>query len=564
MMNRPALIPAALLLLAGSAEPGAPQQQEPPELSAEISYELVEFYNAQGTSRLEGNVRISRETVIDGDLAVLRGPLALDGRVNGSVLVLNGDVVLGADAHVAGDLVVTGGSLRGEPDAVRGDVRVYPEQLRYRDTGEQIVADPVREERITGVRAGRQFGFGRTDFTLFIRGAYNRVEGLPLGVGPRIQLGGSNPTVGEALLLYRSESGLPPDADELGWAVSLEQYLGGHRRLRAGLAARSEIVPIERVGISDSEASLATFLLHRDYRDHYERTGWTGYLAWTDPGRSAGIRLEYRDERHEARAAGKPPSLTDSGDPYRPQPMIAAGDLQSVALKLTHDSRNDVADPSSGWWIDFSLERGVGGDLVSPVTPRRLDAPLPLPVAANEHFSTATLDARRYVRLGPTSRGALRVLAAGSVDGRPLPPQRQRALGGEGTLPAYDLFEFDCGARRVSYAQGDETFFPYYGCDRTVLVQLGFEQNLPFIGALGRRFGWDFDLGAGPALALFMDAGRAWIETDALNGRADGVEDFVVDAGVGIRLGRVGVYFAVPLSGRAEDANFFVRLGPRL
>jgi len=89
------------------------------------------------------------------------------------------------------------------------------------------------------------------------------------------------------------------------------------------------------------------------------------------------------------------------------------------------------------------------------------------------------------------------------------------------------------------------------------------EQTLPFIRPLGRSLGLDFDFGYEPALALFVDVGRAWIEDGSLRGRTSGDSDFAVDGGLGIRLGRIGFYWALPLSDD-DGVNFFVRIGPRL
>jgi hypothetical protein len=113
---------------------------------------------------------------------------------------------------------------------------------------------------------------------------------------------------------------------------------------------------------------------------------------------------------------------------------------------------------------------------------------------------------------------------------------------------------------------GDEgpTFHPYYGCDRAVLGQVSVEQTLPFVRPLGRSLGLDFDFGPEPAVALFADAGRAWIEDGALQGRDAGTSDFRFDVGAGIRFGRLGVYWAFPLSDGGDGANFFVRIGPRI
>ena len=60
---------------------------------------------------------------------------------------------------------------------------------------------------------------------------------------------------------------------------------------------------------------------------------------------------------------------------------------------------------------------------------------------------------------------------------------------------------------------------------------------------------------------------RAWTERDALrsagDGRSPGLDDFAADAGFGLRLGRIGLYWALPLSGHDDGINFFVRIGSR-
>jgi len=553
---------AGLLLLA-AAPLHAQQPDAEPELTPELARTLVEFHNAPTTSRFTGTVRISAGNELSGDVSVLEGTLFLDGAVDGSVLVLNGSAVLGPAARIADDLVVIGGTVRGDSSAVGGDLLVVPEPLRYRRDGDSISAVIARAEPRPAVSAGRDFGFGRTDLLVTAHGTYNRVEGLPLAIGPRVRFGGSNPTVLDALLLYRTESGITPDLDDLGWLLGVEQFAGGHRRLSLGVTLESDVVPIETTGIRDLEASLATFLLHRDYRDHYQRTGWSAFVQWLNPRRSLRLRAEVLDERHEWRAAGDPLALFDNDEPFRPQPLVGAGDLTSVRLRGEWDTRNEPAEPSSGWWVRADVEQGLAGELELPVRPGAggvTIAPTPL----DEGFSALTVDLRRYGRLGPRSRVAIRVLAAGSIDGEALPPQRQHALGGEGTLPAYSLFELDCAARSETVQLGPHEFFPYYGCDRALLFQASYELSLPFIRPLGRALGWDFDFGAEPAVSVFFDAGRAWTERDAREGRGAGPDDFIADAGIGVRLGRIGVYWAVPLSGREDGVNFFLRLGPRL
>ncbi len=182
----------------------------------------------------------------------------------------------------------------------------------------------------------------------------------------------------------------------------------------------------------------------------------------------------------------------------------------------------------------------------------------------DSEFTAVQLEVRRYLRLGPRTRVALRAMAAGSPDDAALPPQRQHVLGGEGSLPGYAHFAFDCGADTQPEV---DNLKPYYGCDRVVLAQA--EVRFAFLGSsstsLGRRLGLDFELATTPELVLFADAGRAWIEPEAQTGRADlGALDFRYDAGVGISFGRIGLYLAAPLSGGGDGVNFFLRLGPRI
>src|SRR5690606_30736585 len=203
--------------------------------------------------------------------------------------------------------------------------------------------------------------------------------------------------------------------------------------------------PIEDHGLSDRESSLAAFVLHRDFRDYYERAGRAAYLRVAPRGEPLSALLELRDETHTSMPAGKPWSLFDNGREWRSQPVVAEGDLTSIAAQVTYDTRNEALEPSAGWYIAAELESGIGGALVSRVS---VDSMTGQPVldrrAADHRFHTALLDVRRYARTGPGSRLSIRALVAGSLDGGPLPPPRPHALGGGGSLPAYPPFPLAC------------------------------------------------------------------------------------------------------------------------
>jgi hypothetical protein len=547
MMRRVLL---ALLVAAGPA--AAQEVQVIPALPDTVAERVLGIYNREGTIRLTGESQVAVGTSMSGDVGVLNGPLRIAGRIQGSVVVINGSVLLAPTAEVSGDVIATGGDIVIEPGAqLTGSATVYREALRFRHQDGQLLFVPPDPER--GISAGRDWRFGRGDVLVATRGAYNRVEGLPVVFGPRLRLGGSNPTRLHVFGIYRTSSGLT--LDELGYEGGIEQQLG-MPGLNVRLRLFSLIDAIEEWNVTDRESSLATFLLHRDYRDHYERTGWDFALRMARPDLPYEAELLFRDERHESVRPRSPWSLLDNDEAWRPQPLVAEGTLRSVALKLSYDTRNEPHEPTWGWLIRAGIEQGVGGDLALPLA-------VPGDDAARTGFTAASLDVRRYARLSPYARLAVRLHAAGSVDGSALPPQRQHALGGEGSLPAFPLLGFDCAARAAVTPVPGDSVFPYYGCDRMALVQLEYQAGFPFALRLGELIGLRSFTNA-VRWAAFFNAGRAWTEADARDGRGAGRDDFSADAGLGIRVGALGVYWAVPLSGSDRGINFFVRIGPRL
>jgi hypothetical protein len=563
-MTRPIL--AALATLALAAPLGA-QQVELPDAVADA---LVAFYNDAATVRFNGGATIAAGDTIRADIAALGGPLVIAGRVEGSVVMLNGDVRLLPGASILGGVTVVGGTVEGVDQARVGDeVLVFEEVMAYRREGVRIV-------RGEGLLA-RAIRPGGSDFLLATGKSYNRVEGLPITFGPRVQTSGSNPLRIQALGVYRTATGLSLDVDRMGYYVRAEQFIGGHRRLRAGVTAQSLVDPIEDWQLTDLESGLSTFLLHRDGRDYYERRGVGAFASWQRADMPLSLTLETLWERHGSRVAGSPWSLFDNGDAWRPQPLVAEGRVGTLALTATYDTRSESVDPATGWFVRAKVEQALSSRLRWPAS-----APVALVEgsAAGEplvdgsavgHFATAMVDLRRYNRVDPSARLNFRLVAAAPLGGGPLPAQRQHALGGFGSLPGYSLLSRDCGARSAPVFRGTgpdpQRFFPRYGCDAIALLQTEYRGKFSF------RFRWDsapwrhddddededHEWGIGwdlaPEWTVFVDTGRGWA-ADAPD------EPLAADVGAGILVDRLGLYFAVPLTGRS-GVNFFVRLGPR-
>jgi hypothetical protein len=554
----------ACMALAGATGARA-QAVVHPLLPDSVAERVVALYNLEPTTRLTGDARIGAGSTVRGSVALLAGRLTVEGTIDGDVVVINGDLHVLPGGSISGSATVVGGDIApGSAATVAGGVAIFREPLRFRYQGNAIIYIPAEMER--GLSAGVNLPFGRTDILVASHGAYNRVEGLPVAVGPRIRFGGTHPTTAQALLIARTAAASELDPRRFGYDLRAEQLVAPGAGLTLGLRLFSEVAPIEEWGVSDRESALATFVLHRDYRDHYEREGWGLFARMRRPGTPYTLTAEYRDEEHESRRPSDPFTLLDNDGPWRAQPSIAEGALRSVAAVGSYDTRNEDRDPSAGWLVHLELERGLGGGIRNPVSgnPPGEGALRDEPRVGRTGYLSAHADVRRYARLTPYSRLALRVLAAGSLDARPLPPQRQHTLGGEGSLPGYSLFAFDCGARVATFARDGHPFYPYYGCDRIALVQIEYQANFPYARRLAESAGVAGHIGHLVRWVAFFDAGRAWNERGSADGRLGGEPDFSADAGLGLRVGPLGAYWAVPLSGRGQNINFFLRLDPRI
>jgi hypothetical protein len=634
-MRRHAL--AVLLALATGLAAGRGAAQEVHEhLPPEAARRVVAFFNDPRTIHFGGDWRVSPQSSVDGNVAVLDGNLTVAGRIDGDVVVINGSATLADGGSIRGSLTVVGGEIRREGDArVGGEMVAYAEHLDYLRRGGRLYAEvggrieappsadtaarvaaaepdtvhdaerPWSEDTVPGraarerdrgddwdegwsVRRGLNRSSGRADFIIATGQSYNRVEGLPITFGPLLETGGHNPLRLRAFGIFRTEAGPELGPERWGYEARAEQFVGGRGELRVGGGVFRRIDPVEDWHLTKLENGLSTFFLHRDYRDHFEREGWTAFLTVTPHESPARVSLAFRSENERSEPAGSPFTLFNNSDPWRPQPLAAHGRLSSLVLDAAVDTRSSADDPSSGWYVSGQVEQGLSSSLRQPdwqpaaVTEIAPGEPLVFPGAAYGTFTSGTIDVRRYNRIGPWSRLNLRVIAGGSLDGSPLPPQRQHALGGEGSLPGFPLFAQDCNARGTRVFRADEVarragtaiapspYFLDYGCDRFALFQAEYRGDLSlhlrwngdenddaaddgrWPGSL--RHGLDTDFG----WVLFADAGHGWAIGDRLNDT-----DTAADVGAGVLLGRLGVYGAVPVSSHG-GFNLFIRLSPRI
>ena len=553
----------------------------------EVIEEVARVYNAPGTLRVGGSYDIGRGRVVDGDVAVLDGPLTIGGHIRGRVVAINGSIFLEPGSRVDRDITIVGGRLEGREEAsVQGDIRVYAAPVSYMREGQVLVVrETPSEEDEADVRWWRRrerwSSRGWSDLRVLSARTYNRVEGLPILIGPslgrdldwgRVRL--------DALGIVRTVGNLDRAENTFGHNVKLEFELGGESGLRFGGRVFDVIDPVEDWHLSDGEVGLATFFLHRDYRDYFSRHGGAVY-AGLYLTRAADLTVSFSDQRWAARNARDPFTLFRNSDSWRPNPMMDEGKLHILAGTLRFDTRNDEDDPWSGWFVTADFEHGHG--TLTALGPASFFTRSATPGPTD--YRRGFLDIRRYNRLSPDGQLNVRFVLGGWLGGDPLPLQRRFSLGGPGTLPGYDFRRTNDGADVLTCSAADPSLpgvppnaaivgFPAQ-CDRVALAQIEFRGDLrfdPFGGFDDDWHPWRHGYGRGAQWVLFADAGRGWLvrhSADVENltyaqGKFPKARTFRTDVGIGLVLDNLGFYVAKALTGKDAPINFFVRLKPRI
>lgn len=534
-------------------------------LPEEVADDVLALVNDPGTLRFDGDGRIPTGQILQSNVAVVGGTLTILGTLDGDLVVLNGNLALEGGATVTGDVLVIGGELvDGDVDSIGGLVSIYERVYPVIRRDGVVEPRPERERERPGIYVGGS--------RITIRGGtgYNRVEGLPILVGPVFRTSGDYPLEVEALAIFRTESGF--SFDNVGYDVRVQQAFGAAPRWSIGAGAVSDVVPIQTRGLSDLEASLSTFLLHRDNRDYYSREGWSVSLGADFASIPMEARITFRAEDHYSTIPGGPWTLFRNDEEWRPMPLVAQGDVELLQGELEIDRRNDPDDPTDGWFLNAALTHGLGGDLFLPAYVPEGGTELVGPTEIDPRFTLGSFDLRRYARIDPDSDLRLRLLVQGSLQSDPLPSQFQSALGGAGTLPGFERFFLDCGARSTTIqlpGAGEEVpgrpAFPRYGCEQTALFQMQFREELGWELDLSpdNEDEWDewhwyprIDLSA--SVVAFLDAARGWSKVPGGTN-----SDTLADVGAGFFLGDLGFLLAYPLAGPNRDLTFFVRLQHR-
>src|SRR5689334_21183746 len=408
---------------------------QPPELPHAVAEEAVNRYNAPTTTRLVGRSTLPPGNAWHGDVAVRGGPVAVGGRIEGTLLVINGDALLQSEAVITGDLIVIGGTVARAPGAtVSGEVRVYQEPLAYRAKrkaaggGDEIVLVPPdlrRWFRNLGVEKSWGTQDSRSSLTLATGGTFNRVEGLPVVFGPLFdwKLHRNLRLRVDALGVFRTAGEFTDKRSDLGYIFRAELRSGEVPAYGVQFRAFDTVSPVEDWGLRNGEVGWSAFLFQRDYRDYYLSKGVAGRV-FVQPERALQLELELRHDWQKSVSARDPWTLFRHDQPWRPNPPIDDGHYTALSGNVSFDSRNDRANPTAGWWLRARIEHSHSRD-VTPQAGVPSAVRTAIATDGSYAFSRLFLDFRRYLRVSPSGRVNLRLLAGGWVGGDALPLQQR-------------------------------------------------------------------------------------------------------------------------------------------
>jgi hypothetical protein len=387
-------------------------------------------------------------------------------------------------------------------------------------------------------------------------GTYNRVEGLPVLIGPWIR-----DTIGAVALradvmgIVRSADSFKWDADNIGHLIALDarETDPAGRGWNVNLSSFDVVDAVEPWQMRAPESALATFFFHRDYRDWFGRHGVKATASLLMSARSS-ISVEWSDERWSSRPARDVFTIWRNGAAFRANPTLDAGRFHIATLQAKLDSRNNPDVPATGYNLLAEYELGRGN---------------------NASYGRVFFDLRGYNRISPSTQLNARLVLGGWLHGDPLPMERRLSVGGVATLPGYDFRDaglpgpdvFQCNSGSVIPAGNSAQ------CDRIALAQLEYRSQLHahFLDVMNSRPIRIRGVGltVRPTAVAFVDAGRGWLVGDRSGGLRYGSAtippfgSFRTDVGLGLDLGIFGVYAAKAVSNSKEPANVSVRVSRR-
>jgi redox-sensitive bicupin YhaK (pirin superfamily) len=107
-----------------------------------VARRAADLWNAQASLRVNGSYSLDEGKSSDGTVAVINGPITVNGTIRGTLVAINADVRLSRSARIERDLIVIGGTITGRESAsVGGELVQQDELIRYHLDDGQLQID---------------------------------------------------------------------------------------------------------------------------------------------------------------------------------------------------------------------------------------------------------------------------------------------------------------------------------------------------------------------------------------------------------------------------------------
>jgi hypothetical protein len=315
-----------------------------------------------------------------------------------------------------------------------------------------------------------------------------------------------------------------------GYSVGFERPIVGSwngPRLSVGAEVHELTGTDDAWRLTNLEQSVVALTFANTFRDYHDRQGYQVHGAFRfNPAQE--IVAAWQDDDHEPLENVEDYSFFRDDEPYRPNQLAASGNLRALVLSYVLDTRGLEEETlkqtferhlfTSLFGTRGTTDPGVRVEWISELAPEGF--------GGDFDFTRHVLNARGYFRPGGPHGFRLRGIV-GSSSGE-LPPQRQFALGGIGSVHGYSFKE----------AAGEG------------MVLFNAEYRLGSQGPNGAR------------LLAFFDAGRVWSPIVSASPDVGSDDDWLNGIGGGFEIGLFRVEFGWRLDDIPKSLQVLVRFGP--
>ncbi len=312
-----------------------------------VTYDGEPRRSARNRNRVEvtGPIVIGRTEFIRGSVVAFAGDIEVNGEVNGDVVALMGNIVIGPSAVVRGDV-----------HAAEGEVTLAPESSVFGLVHYGDRKPSSRKGRISRWRDRDE------EFQPELRLKYDRVDGLAAMAGVSYHHPDS------ILPSFSVLAGYALESERLRYDIGLTQtVLRGRFPLQIGGRVYKLLDSDDDKFISDDENSLFVFWFNEDWKDWYEAEGAYAFVRFWFLGFN-NLEIGYLAEDHRffrahprlwAVFGAKQFRSNFSALPLTQSEKYEAVDrkgISSLKAKLTIDTRNDVDRTRRGWLASAEYE----------------------------------------------------------------------------------------------------------------------------------------------------------------------------------------------------------------